>query len=76
MKVILCVGPAEQEGRQGTRPRAVEDSRYISAYLFGDVCPRRGVGAGLAMPRANTESLNAHLAEIARGVAPGAMLSW
>jgi len=54
----------------------VQDSRYISAYLFGDVCPRRGVGAGLVMPRADTESLNAHLAEIARGIAPGAMLSW
>ena len=58
--------------RQGTRPRAVQDTRYASAYLFGAVCPRRGVGAGLVMPRADTASLNAHLAEIARTVAPGA----
>ena len=58
--------------RRGTRPRAVQDTRYASAYLFGAVCPRRGVGAGLVMPRADTEGLNAHLAEIARTVAPGA----
>lgn len=58
--------------RQGTRPRAVQDTRYASAYLFGAVCPQRGVGAGVVMPRADTEGLNAHLAEIARTVAPGA----
>jgi len=58
--------------RQGTRPRAVQDTRYASAYLFGAVCPQRGVGAGLVMPRADTEGLNAHLIEIARTVAPGA----
>lgn len=58
--------------RQGTRPRAVQDTRYTSAYLFGAVCPQRGIGAGLVMPRANTESLNAHLIEIARSVTPGA----
>lgn len=59
-------------GRQGTRPRAVQDTRHISAYLFGAVCPHRGVGAGLVMPRATAESLNSHLAEIARTVTPGA----
>ena len=50
----------------------MQDTRYVSAYLFGAVCPQRGVGAGLVMPRADTEGLNAHLAEIARTVAPGA----
>ena len=58
--------------RQGTRPRAVQDTRYASAYLFGAVCPQRGVGAGVVMPRVNTEGLNAHMAEIARSVAPRA----
>ncbi|APX88165.1 hypothetical protein BV511_15285 [Methylorubrum extorquens] len=48
------------------------DSRYASAYLFGAVCPRRSVGAGLVMPRADTEGLNAHLIEMARTVTPGA----
>ena len=58
--------------RQGTRPRAVQDTRYTSAYLFGAVCPQRGAGADLVMPRANTESLNAHLIEIADSIAPDA----
>jgi len=58
--------------RRGTRSRAVQDTRYASVYLFGAVCPQRGGGAGLMMPRADTQGLNAHLAEIARIVAPGA----
>lgn len=50
----------------------MQDTLYASAYLFGAVCPQRGVSAGLVMPRAETEGLNAHLAEIARTVASGA----
>ena len=42
------------------------------ASVLDAVCPQRGVGAGLVMPRADTEGLNAHLIEIARTVAPGA----
>jgi DDE superfamily endonuclease len=34
--------------------------------------PRRGVAAGLVLPFADTAAMNAHLAEIARTVAPGA----
>ena len=37
--------------RRGTRPRAVRDTRYEWAYIFGAVCPQRGVGAGLVLPR-------------------------
>lgn len=59
-------------GRQGTRPRAVQDTRYISAYLYGAICPERGVGAGLVMPKANAAGLNEHLAEIEKAVTPGA----
>lgn len=58
--------------RRGTRPRAMRDTRYQWAYLFGAVCPRRGVVAGLVLPYANTEAMTLHLAEIARVVAPGA----
>ena len=32
-------------GEKGTRPRAVRDQRYECAYIFGAVCPARGVGA-------------------------------
>lgn len=58
--------------RKGTRPRAPKDCRYAWAYLFGAVCPDRATGAALVMPYANTEAMNAHLAEISRTVAPGA----
>ena len=58
--------------RRGTRPRAPRDRRYASAWLFGAVCPARRVGAALVMPEANTEAMQAHLAEIGRRVGPGA----
>jgi len=60
------------EGRQGTRPRAVQDTRYISACIYGAICPERGVGAGLVMPQANAAGLNHHLAEVEKAVTPGA----
>ncbi len=41
---------------KGSRPRQVKDLRTSSAYLFGAICPERGEGAALVMPRANTES--------------------
>ena len=58
--------------RRGTRPRAVRDTRYEWAYIFGAVCPQRGTGAGLVLPFADTEAMTLHLAEIAAAVAPGA----
>ena len=57
---------------RGTRPRAVRDTRYEWAYLFGAACPGRGVAVGLILPCANTEAMNLHLAEIALAIAPGA----
>jgi hypothetical protein len=56
----------------GTRPRQPADQRYASAYLFGAICPARGVGAALALPLANTEAMQLHLEEISRQIAPGA----
>jgi hypothetical protein len=58
--------------RKGTRPRAPKDCRYAWAYIFGAVCPARATGAALVMPHANTEAMNAHLAEISLHVASGA----
>jgi hypothetical protein len=57
---------------RGTRPRAPRDTRYQWAYLFGAVCPARGIAAGLVLPCVNTPAMNAHLAEIDSTVAPGA----
>jgi hypothetical protein len=50
----------------------VRDTRYQWAYIFGAVCPGRGVGAALVLPRANTRAMNLHLAEIAANVSHGA----
>ena len=56
--------------RRGTRPSAPRDQRTKSAYIFGAICPRRGVGAGLVLPRCNTQAMQWHLNEIASQVAP------
>ena len=50
----------------------VRDNRYVSAWIVGAICPDRAVGAAMIMPHADTEAMNAHLAEISAEVAPGA----
>jgi hypothetical protein len=59
--------------QRGSRPRAVRDHRFTSAYLFGAVCPARGTGAAVIMPHVNIEAMNEHLAEISHCVAVGAI---
>ena len=44
--------------QRGSRPTAPRDQRCQSAYLFGAVCPDRGVGAVLVLPRANVHAMN------------------
>jgi hypothetical protein len=58
--------------RRGSRPVAIQDLRTASAYLFGAICPERGAGAAVIMPRANTKAMQGHLNEIAGAVSPGA----
>lgn len=58
-----------QWARRGTRPRQPADQRYKSAYLYGAICPARGIGAALALPFADTEAMQLHLDEISRHVA-------
>jgi len=55
--------------RTGTRPRLPADQRYENAYLFGAICPKRGKGAALMLPKANARAMQMHLDEIARNVA-------
>ena len=58
--------------KRGTRPRAPLDQRTKSAWIFGAICPARGVGAALVLPRCNTQAMQWHLDEIAIQVSPGA----
>jgi DDE superfamily endonuclease len=57
--------------KRGSRPRVLRDRRFTWAYLFGAVCPDRGVGAAIVMPTVNLDAMNKHLAEISFHVAPG-----
>ena len=57
---------------RGTRPRAPHDQRTKSAYIFGAICPQRGVGAALVLPHCNTQAMQWHLAEISSQVVAGA----
>jgi hypothetical protein len=49
----------------------VRDVRHDSAYLFGAICPSRGVGAAIIMPSANIEAMSEHLKEVSTQVAEG-----
>jgi hypothetical protein len=57
---------------RGSRPRAAKDQRTKSAHIFGAICPERGVGAALVLPRCNTQAMQWHLDEISFQVTPGA----
>jgi len=46
--------------RRGTRPSAPHDKRTRSTYIFGAICPARGTGAGLVLPRCNTTAMALH----------------
>jgi len=50
----------------------VRDNRHDTAYLFGTICPARGIGAAMITPVANTACMNLHLEEISTQVEPGA----
>jgi len=65
-------GIVYQWAQKGSRPRQPKDQRYKNAYLFGAICPARGVGAALVMPFADTDAMQKHLNEISLAVSPGA----
>ena len=51
----------------------LRDRRFNWVYLFGAICPARGVGSALVMPTVNVDAMNKHLAEISKCVAAGAI---
>ncbi len=56
--------------RKGTRPRALKQLGFTSAYVFGSVCPAKGIAEGLVVPRVNTEAMNKHLALLSSRLHP------
>jgi hypothetical protein len=58
--------------KRGSRPSAPHDQRTASSYIFGAICPERGVGAGLVLPWCNSATMSLHLAEVSQAVSPGA----
>jgi len=58
--------------KRGTRPVATKDQRTKSVWIFGAICPARGVGAALVLPRCDTRAMQSHLEEISSQVEPGA----
>jgi DDE superfamily endonuclease len=57
----------------GSRPPMVRDNRHDTAYIFGAICPARGIGAAIITPTVNTDCMNLHLAEISTQVTPGSV---
>jgi hypothetical protein len=57
----------------GSRPPMVRDNRHDTAYIFGVICPARGVGAAIVTPTVSTECMNLHLTEISTQVVPGSV---
>jgi hypothetical protein len=51
----------------------VRDNCHDTAYIFGAICPARGIGAAIITPGVSTECMNLHLAEISTQVAPAAI---
>ncbi|EUC00656.1 hypothetical protein PMI07_003942 [Rhizobium sp. CF080] len=63
---------SSDNGRAAARARSSLQTGYESAYLFGAICPARGMGAALALPFADTDAMQGHLDEIALHVARNA----
>lgn len=49
---------------RGTRPRAVKQQQFEYAYLFGSVCPCRGIGEAMVVPWVNKDVMIEHLRQI------------
>lgn len=48
----------------------MRQQQYEYTHLFGAICPAYAKCVGLVMPRSNTQSMQAHLDEIAKAVGP------
>lgn len=55
----------------GQRPRVIRQQQFLSSYIFGAVCPARGVSAGVVVPRVNKEMMRRQMQEISQHVSEG-----
>jgi DDE superfamily endonuclease len=56
---------------KGTRPRAIKQLQFINAYIFGAVCPSKGLAAAIIVPYIGIVAMQAHLNEISKKVPLG-----
>ncbi|WP_434096004.1 IS630 family transposase [Vibrio metschnikovii] len=49
---------------KGTRPRAVKQQQFEYAYLFGSVCPSKGIGEAIVVPWVSKDIMIEHLKQI------------
>ncbi|QFT27509.1 hypothetical protein FIV01_13975 [Vibrio aquimaris] len=57
--------------KRGSRSRAVKQQQFEYAYLFGSVCPARGIGEALVVPRVNKDTMVEHLKQISTATEKG-----
>ena len=50
--------------KRGSRPRAVKQQQFEYAYLFGSVCPARGIEGAMVVPWVNKDIMVEHLKQI------------
>ena len=56
--------------KTGTRPRAVKQQQFDYAYLFGSICPSRGIGEAIVVPWVNQDAMHQHLQQISDATEP------
>jgi transposase len=57
--------------KKGTRPRAIKQGGFLSAYIFAAVCPKTGLSSAVIMPEVNGKMMQIHLDMISKEIEPG-----
>ena len=68
---LICAG--RLWARKGSRPRAVRQQQFESAYLFSAVCPATGATEALITPWVIKDFMTKHLEQISQRTAHGRM---
>ncbi|MFA0115305.1 transposase [Vibrio sp. 10N.261.46.E11] len=56
---------------RGTRPRVVKQQQFEYVYVFGSMCPRRGIGEAIVVPWVNKDIMTNHLEQISKATEKG-----